>query len=249
MITETMVAHETDPLEGSTALIQPEDMSPQVSSTSTSPELSKEAQAASMTDEELVEHVQSKLRPVGDALINNVAYLREARKRFAQPGRRVPVAGRPTFSEWIRRNLGISDRHVRRLLAPPEDPTRKLKKQQRRDETLDMAVTMAHAVLGMHEKDPEDPSGRRRQAALANMAFQLLRRVRHKPIPIHITVKALQAGQVEELYGRVDKCLGEQLDQVFGSLTDEQRGDALGLLSARISSRYDGINSLLVDNP
>lgn len=242
---ETMVGPEMGPVQLAAAAIQPADTSPQVSSTSTPPETSEAAHAASMTDQELIDHVQSKLRPVGEALMNNIPYLREARKRFAQPGRRVPVAGRPTFGEWVKRNLGISDRHVRRLLAAPDDPTRKLKRKQRRDATLDMAVTMAHAVLGLHEEDPDDPSGNRRQAALTNMAFQLLRRVRHKPIAIHVTVKALRPGQVGELYAKVDQCLGEQIDQVFGSLNKEERADALLLLSERIAGRYLGTNSAL----
>lgn len=220
-----------------TSLIQAADASPQVSSTLTVPPLDKQAHAESMTDQELVEHLQNKLRPVGQTLLTNLAYIREARNRFAQPGRRVPIAGRPTFTQWIKENLGISDRHVRRLLASA-DPTQKLKKQQRRDETLDMATTMAHAVLGLHEADPDDPSGRRRKAALTNMAFRLLRHVRHKPLGMHVTVKELQPGQSEELYETVSDCLGEQFDQVFGSLDEEQRADALRVFAARIESRY-----------
>lgn len=105
-----------------------------------------------------------------------------------------------------------------------------------------MAVTMAHAVLGLHEEDPDDPSGRRRQAALNNMAFRLLRHVRHKPLGMHVTVKALQPGQLEELFDAVTECLGEQLDQVFGSLDEEKRADALRVFAARIASQYVGNN-------
>lgn len=237
---ETTAAPEMGSLHTPTALIQAADASPQVTSTFVLPELDKEAHAASMTDQELVEHVQSKLRPVGQTLRSNIAYLREARNRFAHPGR-VPIAGRPTFSEWVKQNLGISDRHVRRLLATA-DPTQKLKRQRRRDATLDMAVTMAHAVLGLHEADPDDPSGRRRKAALTNMAFRLLRHVRHKPLGMHVTVKELRPGQFEELYDSVSECLGEQLDQVLASLDEEQRADALRLFAEKIASRYVGSN-------
>ena len=48
-----------------TSLIQAADASPQVPSTLTVPQLDRQAHAESMTDQELVEHVQSKLRPVG----------------------------------------------------------------------------------------------------------------------------------------------------------------------------------------
>jgi hypothetical protein len=224
-----------------TSLIQAADASPQVSSTFILPDFDRARHAASMTDKELVEHVQSKLRPVGQTLMSNIAYIREARNRFAQPGRRVPIAGRPTFTQWIKENLGISDRHVRRLLAAA-DPTQKLKKQQRRDATYDMAVTMAHAVLGLHEADPDDPSGGRRKAALTNMAFRLLRHVRHKPLGMHVTVKELRPGQFEELYDAVTECLGEQLDQVLGSLDEEKRADALRLFTEKIANRYVGSN-------
>ncbi len=223
-----------------TSLIQAADASPQVSLTPTVPQLDKQAHAASMTDQELVEHVQNKLRPLGQTLLINLAYIREARNRFTQPGRRVPIAGRPTFTQWIKENLGVSDRHVRRLLAGPPDPTQKLRKQQRRDATIDMAVTMAHAVLGLHEADPDDPSGGRRKAALTSMAFRLLRHVRHKPIGTHVTVKELQPGQVEDLYDTVSNCLGEQFDQALGSLDEEKRAVALRAFAAKIASRYVG---------
>ena len=232
------------------SLIQAADASPQVSSTLTVPQLDKQAHAASMTDQELVQHVQNTLRPLGQTLLINLAYLREARNRFAQPGRRVPIAGRPTFTQWIKENLGISDRHVRRLLARNDDPTQKLRKQERRDATLDMAVTMAHAVLGLHEADPDDPSGGRQKATLCSMAFRLLRHVRHKPIPIHVGVKEVMLGDVLGLYNIVSDCLGEQLDQAFGSLDEEKRADALRLFAEKIATRYVGSKSLLVDtNP
>ena len=245
-MTETTAAPEMELPHTPISLIQAADASPQVSSILTVPPLDKQAHAESMTDQELVEYVQNKLRPVGQALRLNIAYIREARNRFAQPGRRVPIAGRPTFTRWIRENLGISDRHVRRLLQAA-DPTQKLRKQQRRDETHDMAVTMAHAVLGLYEADPDDPSGRRRKAALTNMAFRLLRHVRHKPLGMHVTVKELRAGQFEELYDEVTECLDEQLDQVFGSLDEEKRADALRLFAEKIASRYVGSKSPVVD--
>ncbi|MGA8607994.1 MAG: hypothetical protein WB616_14000 [Candidatus Sulfotelmatobacter sp.] len=243
---DTTAAPEMESLHAPTAATQAADASPQVSSTFILPDFDRARHAASMTDQELVEHVQSKLRPVGQTLRLNIAYIREARNRFAQPGRRVPIAGQPTFAQWIRENLGISDRHVRRLLAAA-DPTQKLKKQQRRDATYDMAVTMAHAVLGLHEADPDDPSCRKRKAALTNMAFRLLRQVRHKPLGMHVTVKELQPGQFEELYDAVSDCLGEQLDQVLGPLDEEKRADALRLFAQKIARRYVGCNPPVAD--
>jgi len=50
-----------------------------------------------------------------------IPYLREARRRWAQPGRRVPVPGRPCWTEWISQNLHVTPRRVRQLLSEPAE--------------------------------------------------------------------------------------------------------------------------------
>jgi hypothetical protein len=50
-----------------------------------------------------------------------IPYLREARRRWAQPGRRVPVPGRPSWSEWITQNLHVTPRRVQQLLNEPSE--------------------------------------------------------------------------------------------------------------------------------
>ncbi len=77
----------------------------------------KATHAASMSPEALCQHIEIVFAPAKKALKENLPYLDEAHKRFSQPGRRIPVSGKPTWGEWIDTNLGISDRHVRRLLA------------------------------------------------------------------------------------------------------------------------------------
>ncbi len=53
-----------------------------------------------------------------------IPYLREARRRWAQPGRRVPVSGRPSWTEWITQNLHVTPRRVQQLLnEPSENPS------------------------------------------------------------------------------------------------------------------------------
>ncbi len=50
-----------------------------------------------------------------------IPYLREARRRWAQPGRQVPVPGRPCWTEWIKQNLRVSPRRVQQLLSEPSE--------------------------------------------------------------------------------------------------------------------------------
>ncbi len=49
-------------------------------------------------------------------------YLREARDRFSQPGRRVPVPGNPTWTEWVETNLHVTVRRVQQLLRETTEP-------------------------------------------------------------------------------------------------------------------------------
>jgi hypothetical protein len=76
-----------------------------------------EKHAASLNDEDLIAHVQTTLHSLRD----NLPYLREARDRFAKPGQRVPVAGNPTWTEWVTTNLGKSIRTVQRWLEEPKE--------------------------------------------------------------------------------------------------------------------------------
>lgn len=49
-------------------------------------------------------------------------YLRGARGRLAQPGRRVPVPGNPTWTEWVQTNLHVTVRCVQQLLSTRAEP-------------------------------------------------------------------------------------------------------------------------------
>lgn len=50
-----------------------------------------------------------------------IPFLREARRRWAQPGRRVPVPGHPSWTEWITQNLHVTPRRVQQLLNGPSE--------------------------------------------------------------------------------------------------------------------------------
>ena len=57
--------------------------------------------ASAMGDAELCAYIAGALSQVKKILRDILPYLAEARRRFAQPGRRVPVPGRPTWGEWV----------------------------------------------------------------------------------------------------------------------------------------------------
>jgi hypothetical protein len=61
-----------------------------------------------------------------------IPYLREARRRWAQPGRRVPVPGRPSWTEWITQNLHVTPRRVQQLLNEPSEISSQGQKAPRR---------------------------------------------------------------------------------------------------------------------
>ena len=61
-----------------------------------------------------------------------IPFLREARRRWAQPGRRVPVPGRPSWTEWITQNLHVTPRRVQQLLNEPSEISSQGQKAPRR---------------------------------------------------------------------------------------------------------------------
>ena len=74
--------------------------------------------AKTLSDPELVEKcVQGfcELREI-------IPYLREARDRWAQPGRRVPIPGNSTWTEWVETNLHRTVRRVQQLLSEGPEP-------------------------------------------------------------------------------------------------------------------------------
>jgi DNA (cytosine-5)-methyltransferase 1 len=80
--------------------------------------LSTEDLARTLTDSELIERCVQGFRKLKEI----IPYLREARQRFGQPGRRVPVAGNPTWTEWVEQNLGVTVRRVQQLLREAMEP-------------------------------------------------------------------------------------------------------------------------------
>jgi hypothetical protein len=70
-----------------------------------------------LSDAELVDKCVQGFRKLREL----IPFLREARRRWAQPGRRVPVPGRPSWTEWITHNLHVTPRRVQQLLNEPSE--------------------------------------------------------------------------------------------------------------------------------
>jgi len=73
--------------------------------------------ATTLSDAELVEKCVEGFKKLREL----IPYLREARRRWAQPGRQVPVPGRPCWTEWIKQNLHVTPRRVQQLLREPSE--------------------------------------------------------------------------------------------------------------------------------
>jgi hypothetical protein len=73
--------------------------------------------ARTLSDAELVDKCVQGFKKLREL----IPYLREARRRWSQPGRQVPVPGRPCWTEWIKQNLHVTPRRVQQLLSEPSE--------------------------------------------------------------------------------------------------------------------------------
>jgi hypothetical protein len=183
-------------------------------------ESDKEQHARAMGDAELCEFITKALSPAKKILRDSLAYIAEARKRFAQPGRRVPVAGKPTWGSWIKQNLGISDRHVRRLLAGEREPQKtRSKKPEPRVEVESAGIILGNKGLEMARKlrDGEVDAAKRIAAEMLEADLDCPDSLLPPPAPEH--AKTIGEGDIETL--------ASLWRQVFGALTRTRRRDML----------------------
>jgi hypothetical protein len=73
-----------------------------------------------LDNEELLARVRTAFGGLRDTFQKNLPYLLEAHNRFARPGQRLPVEGKPTWTQWVKANLQVNVRTVQRWLAPPK---------------------------------------------------------------------------------------------------------------------------------
>jgi hypothetical protein len=125
-------------------------------------------------------------------------------------------------------------------LLRPQDPTdHNQARRRRRNEALWQAGGMACGVLGLDQANDEDPSGLSIKSALSAMAFQFLNLADRKHIPVMFRLKKAPSWDLRGLFAILRECLDVQSDQVFGSLDEPERTEALRLLAKQIGDRYE----------
>jgi hypothetical protein len=100
------------------------------------------------------------------------------------------------------------------------------------------AGRMAHAALGLGQTDERDPSGLKRKSALIAMAQEFLNLAGRKHVSVIVRLKEFQPANFGAIYEILTQCCDTQLDQVFGSLGEPERTEALRLLAQEITNRY-----------
>jgi hypothetical protein len=70
------------------------------------------------------------------------------------------------------------------------------------------------------------------------MAREFLNLAGRKPIPMVVRLKELQPADFRALYGILAQCFDTQLDQIFSSIGEAERAEALRLLAQQIGHRY-----------
>ena len=206
----------------------------------------KRADAAAMSDLELVTFLARRLQPLTEEVWTLLPYIREARARFSQPGRRVPIRGKPTFTAWIQTHLGISDRHVRRILAAAGSATdiataRALvgaKDKKRRDELRTLTIRLACGVFGLDEPENDDIGGIQHKRALQCIAAKVLNMIRLKPVTMHLGMPQLPQGDVSSLFGLFLKVFDPFVEQVLDGMPLERREEVLSEFFRQVRSRH-----------
>jgi hypothetical protein len=116
---------------------------------------------ADMSDAELLDHLQSHVfGPLKRRLRDHLPYLMEARERFGAQGRRVPIKGNPSWTEFCEEQLGVGVRSVQKLLAEGKKKSEATKKKPQRQkyDAVDIAhlEKVARAAQQVAEADPDN---------------------------------------------------------------------------------------------
>jgi hypothetical protein len=122
-----------------------------------------------ISNKELIAFLRTKFfGPLKRHLKDYLPYLRLANKRFAQPGRRIPIPGKPLWSEFCRKELGVHIRTVQLWLAGDKSKPPATKFRDKYD-SADIAhlERVAWAAQKLAEDNPNDEAFEPIRLALA----------------------------------------------------------------------------------
>jgi hypothetical protein len=113
---------------------------------------------AKLTDHQLITHLKKHFGPAKRHWQRELPYLLDAYRRFSQPGRRVPVKGRPTLTEFCQRVLGINIRTLQRWVAEAEgrSPTKHIRQKYDAIDIQHLEL-VAKAAQKLADSDPDNP--------------------------------------------------------------------------------------------
>jgi len=113
------------------------------------------ASIAKLSNQKLIAHLKKYfLGPAKRLWRDHLPYLRVAHARFAQPGRRVPIKGRPLWGVFCKKQLGVCIRTVERWLSDKPPATKIRDKYDAVDIAhLERVAYVAHKVA---DDNPDD---------------------------------------------------------------------------------------------
>jgi hypothetical protein len=116
------------------------------------------ASIAKLNDHRLITHLKKHFGPAKRQWQRELPYLQEAHRRFSQPGRRMPLPGKPFWGVFCKQELGVSIRTVQRWIAEAEGRTPK-KRQGDKYTAVDIAhlEQVTHAAQELADANPENP--------------------------------------------------------------------------------------------
>jgi hypothetical protein len=132
---------------------------------------------AKLSDHKLIAHLKKHFAPAKRQWQREMNYLLEAHRRYSQPGRRMPLPGRPFWGVFCKQQLGVDIRTVQRWIAEAEG--RPPKKHQRDKYTaVDIAhlERVAYAAQKLAEDNPDDEAFEPIRRAIAQKPSGLLGR-------------------------------------------------------------------------
>lgn len=121
-------------------------------------DISSLASIGKLNDHQLITHLKKYFGPAKRKWQRELPYLLEAHRRYCQPGRRMPLPGKPFWGVFCKQQLGVHVRTVERWFAEAEGRTPK-KHQRDKYDSADIAhlERVARAAQDLADADPDNP--------------------------------------------------------------------------------------------